>query len=162
MTSTRMWWLLRDVPPLAEHAHAAPWHHLAGQQVCAGEPSQPALVWTHDAGGDWLSSNGNPIWYDADGHHQAAALTWRHPATGATGTPGQPDPGRGFWPLTHYDHATRWDHQPPLIDVLRRGRRTGAHWLAVTPAPPTRPMGTGSSTTVTTSPPPPRRGCRRR
>lgn len=132
MTSIRLWWLLTQVLPLAEHAMAAPGHHLTGAQVCAGAATQPALVWTRDAAGDWLSSNGTPIWYDAGGnHHQVTALTWGHPATGTLGSPGQPDPAAGFLPLTHHDHTQARSHWPPLIEILRRGTRAGAHWFTL-------------------------------
>ena len=137
MKPTRSWWQLTHVLPLAEHAMAAPGHQLTGAQVAAQAPTQPALIWTSSPangfspGGDWLDSNGTPGWYDPDGTiHQTEALTWRHPSSGQTGSPGQPDPGMGFLPLTHHDprYARR---RPALIDVLRRGARTGAHWFAL-------------------------------
>jgi len=131
-TSTRLWWRLSDVVPLAEHAMAVPAHRLTGAQVCAGQATQPALVWTSDPTGDWLASNGVPGWYDREGaSHQAQALTWRHPPSGANGSPGQPDPAAGFLPLTHHDATSAWRHRPALIDVLRRGARTGAHWFTL-------------------------------
>lgn len=130
MTSPRLWWLITDVLPLAEHALAVPKHYLTGAQTCAGAATQPALVWTSDPAGDRLSSNGTPIWYDADGNqHQIPAPTWHHPATGTVGSPGQPDPAAGFLPLTHHGHTDTRGHRPPLIEILRRGRRTGAHWF---------------------------------
>ena len=137
MKPTRLWWPLREVLPLAEHAMAAPRHQLTGAQVAAKAPTQPALIWTSTPadgsalGGDWLSSNGTPGWYDEEGvTHHAAARTWRHRVTGVSGSPGQPDPALGFLPLTYYSLAKGWRDRPGLIDVLRRGARNGAHWFA--------------------------------
>src|SRR5205807_6747509 len=103
MKPTRLWWPLREVLPLAEHAMAAPGHQLTGAQVAAKAPTQPALIWTSQPndgsapGGDWLSSNGTPGWYDEDGAtHHAAACTWRPTVTGVTASPGQPDPALVF------------------------------------------------------------------
>src|SRR5438067_560847 len=88
---------------------AVPAHRLTGAQVCAGQATQPALVWTSDPTGDWLASNGVPGWYDPDGaSHQAQAHTWRHPPSGANGSPGQPDPAAGFLPPTHHDATPPW------------------------------------------------------
>src|SRR5436190_6551057 len=36
----------------------------------------------------------------------------------------------GFLPLTHHDPRSA-RRRPALIDVLRRGARTGAHWFAL-------------------------------
>jgi hypothetical protein len=136
MKPTRMWWHLSQVLPLAEHAMAAPAHQLTGAQVAAKAPTQPALIWTsqpsdRSAAGDWLSSNGSPGWFDRDGAtHQAMAITWQHTATGAIGSPGQPDPAMGFIPLTYYSLTRGWRNRPGLIDVLRRGADAGAHWFA--------------------------------
>ena len=111
---------------------AVPAHRLTGAQVCAGQATQPALVWTSDPTGDWLASNGVPGWYDPDGaSHQAQAHTWRHPPSGANGSPGQPDPAAGFLPLTHHDATSAWRHRPALIDMPRRAARTGAHWFTL-------------------------------
>src|SRR5204863_3083972 len=112
MKPTRLWWPLREVLPLAEHAMAASGHQLTGAQVAAKAPTQPALIWTSTPadgsalGGDWLSSNGTPGWYDEEGAtHHAAARTWRHRVTGVSGSPGQPDTAMGFLPLTSYSLA---------------------------------------------------------
>jgi hypothetical protein len=108
MTPTRLWWPLTDVQPLAEHAMSVPTQRITGAQACARAATQPALICTSDPTGDWLTSNGMPIWYDHDGtEHQVPALTWQHPANGATATPGQPDPAAGFLRLTHHNHPGR-------------------------------------------------------
>jgi hypothetical protein len=154
---TSIWWRLSDVVPLAEHAMAVPAHRLTGAQVCAGDTVQPALVWTSDPTGDWLASNGVPVWYDHDGtDHQAAACTWYHTATGVRGSPGQPDPAAGFLPLTRRPpHPGRRAHQPTLIDLLRKGARTGCHWFVLDTDPRAAANGTRyrSATTATTPSP---------
>jgi hypothetical protein len=141
---TSIWWRLSDVIPLAEHAMAVPAHRLTGAQVCAGDTIQPALVWTSDPTGDWLASNGVPVWYDHDGtDHQAAACTWYHTASGVRGSPGQPDPAAGFLPLTRRPpHPGRRAHQPTLIDLLRKGARTGCHWFVLDTHPHAAANGT--------------------
>lgn len=117
-------------PPLAEHAAATPQHRKTRQQIGAGWQDVPALIWSRDTGGDWLSSNGIPAWYDVDGaEHRVRAETWTHTATGAPGNPGPTDDGDGFLPLC----AVHLDGRRDLLDLLRFARDHEVRWLGVNP-----------------------------
>ncbi|MBQ1050832.1 hypothetical protein KBX50_20455 [Micromonospora sp. C51] len=130
--SHRLWFRIDDVLPLAEHAAATRAHRPTRQQYRAGLPEQAALIWSHDTDGDWLSSNGVPHWYDADGaHHRAHAETWTHTATGATGNPVPADDGHGFLPLRTGHRDGRRD----LLDLLRYARQQELPWLGLHPDP---------------------------
>jgi hypothetical protein len=134
--TTRLWFRLDEVLPLATHATACPSQRITATQVRAGARLRPALIWTTTDNDDTLSSNGVPVWYDEHGHdHAAVAWTWRHPATGERGTLDQPEAPR-FLPLTSH----RSDHHDPLITMLRRGAARGGHWfvLDTDPASPAR------------------------
>jgi hypothetical protein len=136
--SGRLWFRVDEVLPLAEHAAATRAYLRTRQQYRAGVPDQAALIWSHDADGDWLSSNGVPRWYDADGtDHRALAETWTHTATGATGNPIPADDGHGFLPL-HTDHL---DGQRDLLDLLRYARHHGMHWFGLHPEPASEATG---------------------
>lgn len=126
--SSRLWFRLDEVYPLAEHAMACPTVRITGAQAVAGVAADPALIWTHTPDEDTLTSNGAPVWYDA--HHEvhaASARSWRHTTTGVRGTPGQTDPGHGYLRLDRVCH----DGCPALIDLLRDGARRGMHWLVI-------------------------------
>ncbi|MFG2064046.1 hypothetical protein ACGFIK_21800 [Micromonospora sp. NPDC048871] len=130
--SHRLWFRVDDVLPLAEHAAATAAHSTTRQQYRAGLPDQAALIWYRDADGDWLTSNGVPRWYDADGtEHRALAETWTHTATGATGNPRPADDGHGVLPL----HTTFLDGRRDLLDLLRFARRHRMHWFGLHPDP---------------------------
>ncbi|MEV5691986.1 hypothetical protein [Micromonospora globbae] len=121
---------MEDVLPLAEHAAATPRHRKTRQQIRAGWPDAPALIWSRDTGGDWLSSNGMPCWCDADGaEHRTRSETWTHTATGVTGNPGSTDDGDGFLPL----RAEHLDGRRDLLDLLRFARDRQLRWLGVNP-----------------------------
>jgi hypothetical protein len=123
----RLWWRVRNVLPIAEHAAAA-------GSFRDGLPSHPALHWISDAYGDRVESNGKPVWYDADGHvHHARAETWIHTATGATGNPPKADERDGHLPLL----AEHPDGRRNLLDLLRFARDHDVNWLAVHPDPAT-------------------------
>nr|MDT0658762.1 hypothetical protein [Micromonospora sp. DSM 115978] len=129
---TRLWWHLEDVLPLAEHALAAPERRITRAQALAGSATQPALIWESEPDNDWLGSNGVPIWYAQDGTpHRVPARTWRHTPTGTLGTPGQLDGASGFLRL---NRRYRDPDRTPLITLLRRGARAGAHWFVLDPA----------------------------
>ena len=126
---TRLWWRLDDVLPLAEHALTAPEHRITGQQVLAKAATRPALIWNCEPSGDWISSNGVPIWYDEDGRaRRVQARTWRHTPTGILGTPGQPDRAAGFLRL---NRRSRGPARRSLIGLLHHGARR--HWVALNP-----------------------------
>jgi hypothetical protein len=123
--STRLWFRLDEVVPLATHALTCPSQRITTAQIRAGARLRPALIWTTTDADDTLSSNGLPVWYDEDGHdHTAAAHSWRHPATGRRGTPHEADAER-FLMLS----ARNGRH--PLITLLRRGAQRGGHWFVV-------------------------------
>ncbi|WP_327038071.1 hypothetical protein [Micromonospora maris] len=127
----RLWWHLDDVLPLAEHALAAREHRITGQQVLAKAATKAALIWDSEPDGDWIGSNGVPLWYDKDGSpRRVQAHTWLHTPTGTRGTPGQPDRAAGFLRL---DRTYRDPKRQSLIKLLRRGAATGGHWLALDP-----------------------------
>ncbi len=126
----RLWWRLDDVLPLAEHALTAREHRITGQQVLAKAATRPALIWDSEPSGDWVSSNGVPIWYDEDGRpRRVQARTWRHTPTGTIGTPGQPEGGIGFLRL---NRRFRDPHRRSLINLLHHGAKQ--HWFALDPA----------------------------
>ncbi|WP_406106292.1 hypothetical protein [Micromonospora globbae] len=126
----RLWWRVEEILPLAEHAAATPQHRKTRQQIGAGWQDVPALIWSRDTGGDWLSSNGIPAWYDVDGaEHRVRAETWTHTATGAPGNPGPTDDGDGFLPLC----AVHLDGRRDLLDLLRFARDHEVRWLGVNP-----------------------------
>jgi len=128
--STRAWFRLTDVQPLAEHAMACPDHRLTTPQVRAGGPLRPALDWTATGDGQDLSSNGVPVWYDEDGQeHAAQAWTWHHPATSRSGHPTRPSVDTAYLPLDLPTNHARG--RLSVIDALRDGRHTGAHWLVI-------------------------------
>src|SRR6266536_2154096 len=111
---------------------ACPSHRITTAQVRAGAPLQPALIWTATGSGtdlDTLSSNGVPVWYDEDGQeHAAPTWTWtwqQRSAAGARGGSVQSGYGTAYLPL---DSAR---NQLPIIDLLRDGRHTGRHWVAI-------------------------------
>ncbi|MFC0532134.1 hypothetical protein [Phytohabitans kaempferiae] len=123
----RLWWRVRDVLPIAEHAAA-----VSGYRD--GSPHQPALLWINDARGDVLESNGTPVWYDVDGQvHHTRAETWIHTPTGTTGNPARVDERDGHLPLL----AEHPDGRRNLLDLLRYARDHEVNWLAVDPDPAT-------------------------
>jgi len=124
----RLWWRVTDILPLAEHAAATGRHIQTGTPRHAGWTDCPALIWTSDPDGDWLCSNGIPVWYSADGAlHRIRAETWSHPATGTTGNPAQADELDGVLPLL----AEHLDGRRTLLDLLRFARQQQVHWLGL-------------------------------
>jgi hypothetical protein len=112
--TTRLWWRVRQLLPIAEHAAAVS----TGRD---GLPIHPALVWLSDSRGDRLESSGDPVWYDADGHvHAATAETWTHTATGATGNPAPSSDRDRHLPLL----PAHPDGRRSLSDLLRLPART--------------------------------------
>ncbi len=133
--SHRLWWRVADVLPLAAHAAATAQHiPFPGRQPSPLWMQRPALLWTVRPDGDWLSSNGSPIWHAADGtDYRVRAETWSHPATGTTGNPVQADPADGFLPLL----AEHRDGRRTLLDLLRFARRNEVTWFGLDPDPAT-------------------------
>ncbi|MBQ1052726.1 hypothetical protein KBX50_30260 [Micromonospora sp. C51] len=128
----RLWWRVDQILPLAEHAATTIAHHRTRQQYAAGMPDQAALIWSHDADGDWLTSNGLPHWYAADGTaHRVRADTWTHTPTGATGNPIPAQDGHGFLPL----RSGHLDGRRDLLDLLRFAHQQGMHWFGLHPDP---------------------------
>jgi hypothetical protein len=128
----RTWWRVADILPLAEHAAATIRGVPTNAQRRLGWPDYPALVWTRDHGGDWLSSNGQPAWHTATGTgYQVRAETWTHTATGGTGNPPLTDPGHGVLPLL----AEHLDGRRTLLDLLRFADAHELNWLGVDPEP---------------------------
>ncbi|GAA4574313.1 hypothetical protein GCM10023176_41120 [Micromonospora coerulea] len=127
--STRLWFRLEDVLPLAEHALACPTHRVTGAQGAAGGSNGPALTLTHTRTSGILRSKGVPVWRDAHGEQQTACSSSWHPTAPCTPTPTVES---AFLPLRHRGR----DHRR-LIDVLRAGRDLKHHWLVVRPR--TRP-----------------------
>lgn len=130
--TTRLWFRLDEIVPIAEHAMACPHHRMTPAQLAAGHRQWAGLSWQHTAEGhDILSSNGVPVWYDDDQQvHTARAWTWLHTPTGHRGSSGlwnQADPRDWFLPLQR-----RYpDHRYPLITVLRKGAQQGGHWFVL-------------------------------
>lgn len=105
---------------------ACPDHRVTTPNLRDGLPLRPALIWTAGTDDVALSSNGVPHWYDEDGqHHTAAARTWKHQTTGTTPRATRAGGDTAYVPL---DSASG---RPPVIDLLREGRHTGAHWVAI-------------------------------
>lgn len=124
----RLWWRVEEILPLAEHAAATPQQRKTRQQERAGWRDVPALIWSREPDGDWLTSNGVPIWYGVGGtEYRVRAETWPHTATGATGNPRPNDDGDGFLPL----HAVHLDGRRALLDLLRFAREHEVPWLGV-------------------------------
>lgn len=124
--STRLWFRLDDVLPLAEHAIACPTHRITGAHARADTTLGPALIWTGTAVLDVLTSNGVSLWYGERGTtHAAAAHTWRHLATGRYGTAYSEGYDTAYLPL----HAGT-GHRP-LISMLRGARHSGRHWITL-------------------------------
>jgi hypothetical protein len=129
--STRAWFRLDEVHPVAEHAMACASHRLTTAQVRAGFPLRPALIWTAATDEqDAVSSNGIPAWYDDDGEdHAATAWTWTHRPTGRRGTPARHDFDTAYLPLNQPTDRSRGRF--PVIDLLRDGRNAAAHWVVI-------------------------------
>jgi hypothetical protein len=128
----RLWWRVDEVLPLAEHAAATPRHITTPQQTHARFSETAALIWTRDTDGDWLSSNGDPEWYDATGRtHRVRAGTWIHTATGSTGNLAQKHDGQALLPV-HLEHLSGLR---TLVELLRFARANEVHWLGVDPEP---------------------------
>lgn len=104
---------------------ACPDHRVTTPNLRDGLPVRPALIWTASTDDVALSSSGVPHWYDQDGQqHTAAARTWKHHAgttPGATRTGGD----------TAYVPLDTARGRLSVIDLLREGRHTGAHWVAI-------------------------------
>lgn len=124
--TTRLWWPLDELLPLARHAVAAPQHMLTRAQVTARAGSAPALIWTSTPGEDRLISNGVPAWHDQYGEaHRVVAETWQHATTGMRGAPRCRDDGDRYLPLLEPPPAGGRE----LFGLLRHGVRAGCHWL---------------------------------
>ncbi|MFJ6199152.1 hypothetical protein [Micromonospora sp. NPDC092111] len=120
--SSRLWFRVEDVLPLAEHALACPTHRLTRAQLMAGEHNTPALTLRHLGADGHLRSNGLPIWCSRDGdEHVAHGRSWR--CVDATAAPEMDL----YLPLRHAGPDGR-----RLIDVLRAARTVDRHWLAIT------------------------------
>ena len=121
--TSRTWWHLDDVIPLAVHAASTPSHGLSSAQLLARAPLMPALMWTATRDGDRLTSNGQPGWFDAAGNqHAAHGRTWvdPHHATVATAVDEV-----GYLPVRGLPGST-FD----LVDWLQQAAAGGAHWLS--------------------------------
>ncbi|MEV0003484.1 hypothetical protein AB0H28_14515 [Micromonospora sp. NPDC050980] len=122
----RLWLPAAQIHPLAEHAAACPQRNIR-EQYRPDQPDVPALLWSREHDGDWLTSNGAPAWYDASGaEHRVRAETWTYTDTGATGNP-RPYQGDGLMSL----HATHLDGRRTLLDLLRFARQHDVPWLGV-------------------------------
>lgn len=136
--TTRHWWRFEEVLHLAEHATAAPQHRLTRAQIAAHAGDRPALIWTSADDGEHLSSNGLAGWFDEHGQqHRVPADTWHHPATGHRGIPAHHADADGWLPLTTRPrrHGRGRARGSRLIDRLRSGRHTGAHWFVLDTSP---------------------------
>jgi len=130
--SALVWFRTEEVLPLAEHAMACPSQRITTAQVRASFPLRPALIWTATADEEALSSNGVPAWYGHDGQlHAAPARTWTHPASGRRGTPACPGFDTAYLPLDPPTNPGPRGKRP-VIEALRDGQHTGAHWIAIT------------------------------
>ena len=124
--STRTWFRLTDVLPVAEHAMASFGHRITGIEARIDAPRGPALVWTGSPLMDLLVSNGVPTWHHDNGTlHTAEAYTWRN-ASGAYGTAQVDGYDTAYLPLTSSDGGTN-----PVMDVLRGSRFSGHSWVTV-------------------------------
>jgi hypothetical protein len=107
-------------------------HPITSAQTTALAPGGPALILTHIADSDMLTSNGFPRWYNLTGQlHAAHAYTWRRPATGRRGSPTRPDRPTACLPLHHTGSG-----EPSAIDLLRAAHHLDRHWVTVD-LPPT-------------------------
>ncbi len=119
--STRLWFRVDDVLPLADHAMACPTHRITDAQARARTTLGPALIWTSNATLDALTSNGVPAWYGERGTtHAAEAHAWRHTGTGRYGTAWSDSYTTAFLPLTAL-----------FLDALRHARHDGRHWITI-------------------------------
>ncbi|MBM0255849.1 hypothetical protein [Micromonospora sp. 4G55] len=123
--STRLWFRIEDVLPLAEHALACPTHRLTRAQLAAGERTGPALTLTHTGTRGVLRSNGVPVWHTAQGDEQRAHSTSWHPTAASEQEATQENL---YLPLGQAGPRER-----RLIDVLRAGRDLERPWLAIEP-----------------------------
>ncbi len=120
--STRLWFRVEDVLPLAEHALACTTHRLTRAQLAAGEHNTPALTLARTGPLGALRSNGVPVWHTDQGEEQVAfAYSWR-PATGSHVEPEE----HLYLPLGQAGPGGR-----RLIDLLRAGRDLDRNWIAV-------------------------------
>ncbi|MGC4885733.1 hypothetical protein [Micromonospora sp. DT227] len=119
--SSRLWFRVEDVLPLAEHALACTTHRLTRAQMSAGEHNAPALTLRRVGADGHLRSNGVPTWHTVDGDEQAAhGRAVRHVDEAA-------DPAEDLYlPLRHPGPDGR-----RLIDVLRAAAALDHHWLAI-------------------------------
>ncbi|MEV6370109.1 hypothetical protein AB0L86_24800 [Micromonospora musae] len=133
--SSRLWFRVEDVLPLAEHALACPTHRLTRAQLAAGEHNTAALTLRRAGSEGQLGSNGVPVWHTPRGDEQVAyGGAWR-PVGGAVSEPDQ----HLCLPLRHPDPDGRH-----LIDVLRAGRAFDRTWLAIdTDTAPGPTLGAG-------------------
>lgn len=130
--SHRLWWRVTDILPLAAHAAATPRQNLLPARQELAVYACPALLWSSGPAGDWLSSNGVPIWYAADGgQYRIRADTWFHPATGTSGSPPQRQPADGVLALL----TEHLDGRRTLLDLLQFARRNDLHWFGLDPDP---------------------------
>jgi hypothetical protein len=121
--STRLWFRVEEVLPLAEHALACPSHRLTRSQIVAGVGSGPALILTRAGSHGVLRSNGVPVWHTRRGDEQAAFSTsWR-----ATANRGQ----QGVEESVYLSLEQAGPGRRRLIDVLRAGRDLEQPWLAI-------------------------------
>lgn len=126
--TSRLWFHLDDVLPLATHAASTPRHQLTTAQLLAHAPLMPALALTSEHGGPALTSNGDPAWYDADGTpHTARARTWiRRTAGSSTVVRPGVDARHGYLPLRTFGYDGFH-----VIDWLRHAAAHGRHWLSL-------------------------------
>ncbi|MFI7208485.1 hypothetical protein [Micromonospora aurantiaca (nom. illeg.)] len=119
--STRLWFRVEDVLPLAEHALACATHRLTRAQLAAGEHNTPALTLSRAGSDGELRSNGVPVWYTTHGVEQVAyGGSWRRISA-------SPEPDQHLYlPLRHPGPDGR-----RLIDLLRAGRSLDRNWIAI-------------------------------
>jgi hypothetical protein len=124
--TTRLWFRIDDVLPLAEQAMACTRHRITRAGAFAMAPTRPALVWTGTPLQDILTSNGVPVWYGEHGtEHAAEAYTWRHTATGRYGTAYRVGYHAAYLPL---DIGS---NELPVIEVLRDARHSSRNWVSI-------------------------------
>ncbi|XVV10896.1 hypothetical protein ACQP2X_39570 [Actinoplanes sp. CA-131856] len=122
----RLWFLLDDVLPLAEHAINCRAHEPATDIPVDVGPARPALIWAGTSSLDLLTSTGLPTWYGKGGTpHAAEAHAWRDPH-GRYQTAGQDGYTTAYLPLT--DACGR---PGPAITLLRAGAHSGHGWLTL-------------------------------